>query len=406
MKVCLITLGCKVNQAETQKWEKYLHESGYELTNIKEEADFWIINTCAVTQKAEAQSRQIINKAKKLNKKTIVTGCFVELYRKNFLGDNIKFILNSEKESLIRYFSPIFKNNNLNLSRHRAIVKIQDGCNHFCSYCIVPFLRGNPKSVPVNKVLEEIRDYERIGIKEIVLSGINIGLYGIDSEENITLNSLILEILERTSIPKIRLSSIEINHINDEFLDVIKDNRICKHLHIPLQHGSNRILTLMNRKYTIEQYIDVLQKIFKLYPEISIGTDVIIGFPTETKEDFNKTLQLIEEIGFSYLHVFTYSKRPYTKASEFREDLSSKEKKDRKEVLLKISRMKRANYIKKFINKNVEAIIENKKNNLFSATSDNYIKCLVNGKNLIKGSLVKIKIKESNNEYAIGEVIN
>ena len=405
MKICFITYGCKVNQAEAQKWEKYLKKVGYEVTNVKEEADCWIINTCAVTHKAEIQSRQIINKAKKLGIKAIVTGCYVEL-NKNLNEDSIKFIPNFEKDNLIKYFKSLTKSNNLNLSRHRAIIKIQDGCNNFCSYCIVPYLRGKPRSVTVNEIINEIKDYESMGIKEVILSGINLGLYGIDFGKKFSLNDLILKILTDTSIPKIRLSSIEINHIDDELLEILKNSRVCKHLHIPLQHGSDRILSLMNRRYTSEQYLETIKKIYKMFPDISIGTDVIVGFPSESEDDFNKTIKLIEKIKFSYLHVFTYSKRPLTNSSEFPEHISQEIKKKRSEYLIEISKRKKTEYIRKFVNKKIEVIIEREKNGLFSGTSDNYIKCLFKGKNLETGNIVNIKVTGIENEQALGKVIN
>ncbi|MGB9678315.1 MAG: MiaB/RimO family radical SAM methylthiotransferase, partial [Candidatus Ratteibacteria bacterium] len=320
MKVCFITYGCKVNQAESQRWEKRLRLRGYTITTNPEEAEIWIINTCAVTHKAEVQSRQIINKAKKLGKKAFVTGCYVELCRPKE-SENLKVFLNSEKDNIINNLKPLDKTETLNILRHRAIVKIQDGCNQYCSYCIVPYLRGKPRSYRFEEILKEINDYTAMGIKEIVLSGINIGLYGEDLENKMSLNGLLKIILKKTSGFRIRLSSIEVNHIDDEFVEIISDHRICKHLHIPLQHGSDRILKLMNRPYDSTQFCGIIEKILKKYPKLSIGTDIIVGFPSETEEDFKKTLELIEKTEFSYLHVFSYSKRPFTKASTMCEDI-------------------------------------------------------------------------------------
>lgn len=403
MKISFITFGCKVNQSETQKWEKLLKLRGYEIVNNPAEADVWIINTCAVTHKAEVQSRQAINKAKKLGKKALVTGCYVELAKLKD-NENIKVLLNFEKDSLINHFRQINKSKDLNISRHRAIIKIQDGCDHFCSYCIVPFLKGKPRSYGTDEIINEILHYESLGIKEIVLSGINIGIYGKDLE-NISLKELIKLILQKTSIPKIRLSSIEINYIDDELLEVISDKRICKHLHIPLQNGSNRILSLMNRPYTVEEFIDKIERVLSFYPEIAIGTDIIVGFPSETEEDFKKTLQLIEKTNFSYIHVFTYSQRPFTKASEMPEQIPENLKKARATTLLEIAEKKRNDYIKRFVGKELEAIIENQKNNLFSATSDNYIKCLIKECNLSSGSLVKILITGTDGKYAFAKIL-
>lgn len=405
MRICFITYGCKVNQAESQKWEKLLKMKGYSITADEQDADCWIINTCAVTHKAEVQSRQIINKAKKLGKKAIVTGCYTELCRPEE-SESIKVISNFEKERLTEQFPVLNETHGLNISRHRAIVKIQDGCNHFCSYCIVPYLRGKPRSYRIEEILNEIKGYESMGIREIVLSGINMGLYGADSENKINLKYLLKVILKETSYFRIRLSSIELNYIDDEFLDIISDRRICKHLHIPLQHGSDRILSLMNRPYTVIQYMEKIEKIMRLYPGIAIGTDVIAGFPSETEEDFRKTLELIEKTGFSYVHVFTYSERPFTKASKMPEQIPHDIRKERTKYLIETAKRKKVEYIKRFIDSELEVIVENKKNDLFSATSDNYIKCLIDKEELIMGDLVKVTLRDIYGEYAIADTVN
>lgn len=405
MRICFITYGCKVNQAESQKWEKLLKMKGYSITADEQDADCWIINTCAVTHKAEVQSRQIINKAKKLGKKAIVTGCYTELCRPEE-SESIKVISNFEKERLTEQFPVLNETHGLNISRHRAIVKIQDGCNHFCSYCIVPYLRGKPRSYRIEEILNEIKGYESMGIREIVLSGINMGLYGADSENKINLKYLLKVILKETSYFRIRLSSIELNYIDDEFLDIISDRRICKHLHIPLQHGSDRILSLMNRPYTVIQYMEKIEKIMRLYPGIAIGTDVIAGFPSETEEDFRKTLELIEKTGFSYVHVFTYSERPFTKASKMPEQIPHDIRKERTKYLIETAKRKKVEYIKRFIDSELEVIVENKKNGLFSATSDNYIKCLIDKEELIMGDLVKVTLRDIYGEYAIADTVN
>ncbi len=404
MKICFITYGCKVNQAETQKWERLLTARGYISTNNPEEANLWIINTCAVTHKAEIQSRQIINKAIKLGKRAFVTGCYVELCKvKN--SESLKVVSNFEKDNIINKFDYINRSESLKMSRHRAIIKIQDGCNQYCSYCIVPYLRGKPRSYNMEQIMKEIKYYESIGIKEVVLSGINIGLYGIDYENKINLNCLLKVILKETSGFRIRLSSIEVNHIDQEFLEIISDNRICKHLHIPLQHGSDRILNLMNRRYNALQFSQTIEKIFKLYPDISVGTDIMVGFPSETEDDFRKTLQLIEKTGFSYLHVFTYSKRPFTKASEMTEQIPENIKKQRSNYLIEVGKIKKLEYIKKFIGSELEVIIENKKNGFFSGTSDNYIKCFVDEKEVVAGNIFKVVINNTDGEYALGTLI-
>ncbi|GAB6184405.1 tRNA (N(6)-L-threonylcarbamoyladenosine(37)-C(2))-methylthiotransferase MtaB [Thermodesulfovibrio hydrogeniphilus] len=401
MKVSLITYGCRVNQAEFQQLEKYLKQAGYEITENSEEADCWIINTCAVTHKAEIQSRQIINKAIKLGKKCFVTGCYAELYEKKLKEKKLTLISNYEKDSLASLFPPIATKEILpQLKRHRAIVKVQDGCNQFCSYCIVPYLRGKPKSYNADEVLKVIKEYEDMGIKEIVISGINLGLYGKDIKNQLNLNKLLKLILKNSNQCKIRLSSLNVNFIDEEFLEIISHPRICKHLHIPLQSGSDKILNLMRRPYNREKFIKTLDKIFKLYPEIAIGTDVIVGFPSENEADFKDTKKLIEDAEFAYLHVFTYSTRPLTLASKFSEQIPEPIKKERTNQLLEIAKSKKKSYIEKFIGKELEVIVENKKNDLSTGTSDNYIKCIFKKNQVVSGSLVKGKVVQTDDEHA------
>ncbi len=404
MPICFITYGCKVNQAEAQKWELVLRSYGYEITDSIERADIWIINTCAVTHKAENQSRKIINKAKEFGVKAIVTGCYVTLKNLKTKEEKLIFLSNSEKDKVIHEFKPLFKSYKLNLSRHRAIVKIQDGCDHFCSYCVVPYLRGRPKSIPKEQIIDEIENYHQIGIKEVILSGINLGLYGKDFKE-LNLKVLLKEILKNTQIPKIRLSSLEVNHIDDEFLEILGERRICKHLHIPLQHGSNRILQLMNRRYNIKSFEEKIKKIVKLYPKISIGTDIIVGFPSETNEDFQEMTNVIKALNFSYLHVFPYSNRPNTYSSRIKDQVSEDIKKDRTEILMQIAKELKEQYMKQFIGQNIEVIIESKKSGFYTGTSDNYIKCVIEENNLVSKDLIEIKVTKIRDHFAYGKIL-
>lgn len=405
MTVCFITYGCKVNQAEAQKWELILRSYGYKVTNKKENADIWIINTCAVTQKAENQSRKIIKKAEEFGIEALITGCYVTLANLTNRNGNLKFFTNHDKNKIINEFKPLYETNSLTFLRHRGIIKIQDGCDHYCSYCIVPYLRGNPLSIPKDEVISEINKYEDMGINEIVLSGINLGLYGKDLK-NLNLNILLKEILKKTNISKIRLSSIEINYINDEFLEIIGDNRICKHLHIPIQHGSDRILKIMNRAYNTKCFENIFKKIVKLYPNISVGTDIIVGFPFETEKDFDNTVNLIRDLNFSYLHVFPYSSRSLTEAAKYKEHLKEDLKKIRTEILLNLGKELKEKYIRSFIGKEIDVIVESKKSRFFTGTSDNYIKCVLENENLIPGNLIKILIKRVEDCMAHGSVVN
>lgn len=408
MKVCFITYGCRVNQAESQWWEIKLGESGYEICYNTDEADVWIVNTCAVTHKAEAQSRQLINRAKKLNKRAVITGCYVDFSGIKGKERNITFLPNAEKDFLLNLFEKRSSQpHSSTLFRHRAIVKVQDGCNNFCSYCIVPYVRGKPKSKNIERVIEEIDDYVARGINEIVLSGINLSLYGADlGDGKPKLNRLITKILEWTKIERLRLSSLEVNHVDSDFLELLDSPKICKHLHIPLQSGSDRVLKLMNRPYTAKHYVKKIERILERFPEISIGTDVIVGFPSESDEDFRETLKVLNQLPFSYIHVFTYSRRPKTLAFQMKEQLREPIKRSRAQIVGQLGFEKRLKYLERFLNRTLKVVVENKKNGLYQGTSDNYIKCAFEGDGIKAGDLVEVKVERVDSTIAIGSVVN
>ena len=337
MKVGFYTLGCKVNSYETEFLINEFKKKGYEIVDFNDHADIYIINTCSVTNTADQKSRKIIREACK-NKGAIVVvmGCYSQVKSdviKEIEGVSI-IIGNKDKNKVVEYVENYIKDKDefINIQKienatfddmfiekfenhTRAFVKIQDGCNNYCSYCIIPYTRGNVRSKEKNFVIDEVKALASNGYKEIVLTGIHTGHYGQDLKEY-DFSDLLLELEKIDGIERIRISSIEIVELSDKFLEVLKSSKkIVDHIHIPLQSGCDKILKLMNRRYDMKYYIDKINKIKKIRPNIAITTDVIVGFPNETDEDFKETVNNIKKIGFTELHVFPYSKREGTKAA-------------------------------------------------------------------------------------------
>lgn len=406
------------------RMEHALNKAGHQIVDMSGGPDLCIINTCTVTSKADYQSRQIINRALKNNSKVIVTGCYAELNNeqlKKIHGD-IKIVKNNEKSNVINII--LQKNSSNNevvadqhsitpslhystiLSRHRPIVKVQDGCNYSCSYCAIPMARGRSRSVAVDDVVNEIKLYESMGYKEIVLTGIHLGTYGLDLKPKKSLSILLDIILKNTNIPRIRISSLEIREIDDELLELLSDDRVCKHLHVPLQSGDDNILKLMNRTYSVEDFTSGVEKIIKKLPDIAIGSDVIVGFPGEGESEFNNTKQLIESVPFSYLHVFPYSQRPGTKAMTLSGQVAGSIKKERVAILREIGMLKKRDFIRKNIGKTLGIIVEDRCYAGLIGTAGNYIKVTLKGDNDIKaGMLVNAHILGYKDDIATGSLV-
>src|SRR5208283_843434 len=324
------------------------------------------------------QSRQLIYRALRNNAKVIVTGCYSELNAEEIkkIGASIDIIKNSEKDSII---SKLTNYNESDLCvdnrypRQRPIVKVQDGCNFSCSYCAIPIARGKSRSESYEEIINKINEYDASGYKEVVLTGIHLGAYGLDLRLKKSFSDLLRGILQETSMTRIRLSSLGINEINDDLLAVISDSRICKHLHIPLQSGDDSILKKMNRTYSASVFINRLEIIAEMFPDIAIGTDVITGFPGEGEESFLKTCRFIEAAPFSYVHVFPYSTRPGTMAASFNDQITDIVKKHRVNVLKTIGDSKRSDYLIRHMNKPLQILIEIRTTEGYVGTSANYI---------------------------------
>jgi len=409
------TLGCKTNQYESDRLTKELILSGWDKVSEKDNPDVCLVNTCTVTKQADRKSRQILRKliSKNPDSKVIAMGCYVNRDRKELeeLKGIFKLFTNEEKLNLFDILNDIFygykksstilsrtKPKFLDFSFHtRGLVKIEDGCDNFCTYCIVPYVRGKPVSRKKDKIINEINYLVTEEVNEVVLTGINIGTYGKDFEKETNLTNLIKEILEKTKIFRIRLSSIEINDISSALINLfLKNSRLCPHLHIPLQSGSNRVLKMMRRNYNIRQFQEKVNKIRLKIPEIAITSDLIVGFPGEEQKDFKSSLKMMKRLNFSKVHVFRYSERPLTIAAGMDNKLSSDIIKERSKKALELADKLRSRYLKSNIEKKVNVLIENisEDNNIRRGTSENYIKVNFEDKISKKGEIVNVLLQE------------
>ncbi len=408
MKIAVLTLGCRTNQAESSNIQQSLQAIGHETVDSASDAEICIINTCSVTSSADYQSRQLISRAIKAGAKVIVTGCYSELNTQSLADNrsNVKIIPNADKGNIISLIpanSSQLASTAYNISRHRPIVKVQDGCNNECSYCIIPRARGRSVSVDPHKVLDEVAHYHQLGFEEIVLSGIHLGIYGRDFSPELNLAKLLKLLLVKTNAMRLRLSSIEIGEVSDELLEVLHDCRICRHLHLPLQSGDDAILKIMNRTYESSDYVRAFRNISNRFDNMALGTDIIAGFPGEDYDRFMNTVKLCDSLPFSYLHVFPYSSRPGTRASLLKEQLPSSEKKLRVSQLRAISSRQRVAFIEKNIGYEHEMLVESQSKDVITGTTSNFIRVRVlRDPSLSAGSLVRVRITGIEGEMALG----
>ncbi len=403
----ICTLGCKVNSYESESYYQQLIKLGYVYRDFKEVADIYIINTCTVTDTASAKSRKMIQRCARLNPKAYlcVVGCYAQT-SKDLLKDKyqIDLIIGSQqKDKLVEFLvsgvketdlvkplvSPVFESLTVDSFKHtRAYLKIQDGCNQYCSYCIIPYARGKERSLALNAAINEANKLA-LNHQELVLAGIHTGRYGGDNNTNLV--ELLKELIKIEGLKRIRLSSIEVNEISDELISLFKESsKLARHLHIPLQSGSDDILKVMNRPYTCLEYFDKIVKIREALPNISISTDVIVGFPGEDQEEWLNSKAFIEKCNFSFLHVFPFSKRKFTKAFDMVNQVSDYDKKERVNELLAHSKEQLTKYASSFVGKEVEVLIEDGKKGYCSE----YLVVNLLQEDL-KNSLVKVIVKDS-----------
>ena len=428
-KVAFYTLGCKVNQYETESLKKQFVDNGFETAEFEEYADIYVVNSCTVTSIADKKTRNMLRRAKKLNEDSVViaTGCYAQTNGEELSKiEEIDYVVgNTDKNAIFNLITKIEREETLpklivkNIfdekiyeeiefstlrEMSRAYIKIQDGCNNFCSYCKIPFARGGNRSRKLNSILEEVETLAKDGFKEIILIGINLGAYGEDLEEEFTLEDVLENCCKIEGIERIRLGSIYPDKINDRFINLLKtEKKMMPHLHISLQAGDDEILKLMKRKYKRAEVIEVLSKLKKEVPNIEFTGDVIVGFPHEKENNFLNTYNLIEEIIFSDLHIFQYSDREKTLASIYEEKVDSKTKKDRADRLEALREEMYKKTREKYLNKEVKVLIEEIKHKKAYGYTENYIKVQINNFQGSVNEIKNIEIKELLKGMLIGE---
>lgn len=401
MKVAVLTLGCKVNKYESDALIFELKSRGIDATDNLEESDAYIINTCAVTNEAERKSRQMIERARKFNPNAeiYVMGCASQNRPVQFEDRNVKMIIGTAGKKKIvdelshsgthlfelptAYEDDLFSAQSLT----RAFIKIQDGCDHFCSYCIIPYLRGRSRSRSLESIVSEVEKLPD-DVKEVVLVGIDVSDFKIDGKKGL---GELLQTLDKYG-KRLRLSSMEDSLIDEEFLKVLSTlKNFCPHFHLSLQSGCDNVLKKMNRHYTTDEFASSVALIRKYFPLAGITTDIIVGFPTETEEDFEETLKFVERVKFSQLHIFPYSKRDGTAASKLYKDLSGKVKNERVKRLEDLGDRLKTEFLRE--NKTGKVLIEAKNGDYFDGYTENYIKCYVSG-DLKVGEIVDVQIEK------------
>ena len=410
MKVGICSLGCKVNIYESELVTNILKNNNYTVVDFEDKADIYIINTCSVTNESDKKSRKMINRAKKNNPAAIiiVMGCYSQVNAEDIdvdivLGNKDKskiveiieeYIKTKQKKKIIYDLTKVdFEKMEItNFDSHtRAFVKIQDGCNAFCSYCIIPYVRGRVRSKDPEDVIKEVTTLVEKGYKEIVLTGIHTGRYGTDI--NTTLEELLNKLVNIPNIYRIRLSSIEINEITPGIKELLKENKVmAKHLHIPLQSGSNKILKLMNRRYNKEEFLSMVDNLRDI-PDISLTTDLIVGFPNEGEEEFNETIDTLKKIGFTKIHTFPYSKRKGTPAATMDNQVSPEEKKRRVHRILDLSNKYEHNFYESKIGKIYDGVVEIHSNGTTIVHTSNFIPVIINDV-VEEGTIVNVKIEK------------
>lgn len=423
MKVGICSLGCKVNIYESEVATDLLKKGGYEIVPFEDKADIYIINTCSVTNESDKKSRKMINRAKKNNSEAIIVvmGCYSQVSSDDIEADIIlgnkdkskiveilnDFIRDRESKKIIYDLSSVeFEKMEIShFDNHtRAFVKIQDGCNAFCSYCIIPYTRGRVRSKNKEDVIEEVSRLVKDGYKEIVLTGIHTGRYGIDI--NSSLYELLCELVKIPNIYRIRLSSIEINEVTPEIIDLYKNNKImARHLHVPLQSGSNKILKLMNRRYNKEEFMKMIDKLREI-DDISLTTDLIVGFPNETDDDFEETMDTLKKIHFTKIHTFPYSRRRGTVADKMDGHISGDIKKKRVHEVTELSNEYENEYYKSKISKVYDGVVERHNNGLVVVHTSNFIPVIIDDNdNIENNSIVNVKIERVDGLNVYGRVV-
>ena len=441
--VAFHTLGCKVNSYESEAMLEIFKKRGYETIDFESPADIYVINTCTVTNTGDSKSRQMIRKAHRTNPEAVicVVGCYSQVASEEITGiEGVSVVLGTQHRASIVDFVEEYKSthkqivkieNVMKVSRFedlsihafenktRAFLKIQDGCNNFCTYCIVPYVRGRERSREPKDIINEVKKLAEQGYKEITLLGQNVNSYlrnekekGIEFEQYEGVNSfatLLRAINKIDGIERIRFVSPHPKDFTDDVIEAIRNcEKVCKLVHLPLQSGSSEVLKVMNRKYTKEQYLNLVDKIREKIPNVRFTTDIIVGFPGETEEEFNETYEFLKEIKFYKMHIFKYSPRKGTKAAQMKQQIDGAKKEERSHKLIELSDENEKSYNKKYVGKTVEVLFEEKKDNYYKGHTKNYLLAYLSEENVkdikIENQIIKVKCIEGTKEHILVEM--
>jgi len=423
--VAFHTMGCKLNFSETSTISRDFIQQGFKKVNYRDKADIYVINTCSVTENADKEARKLVRQAKRRNPDSSVAiiGCYAQLKPDEIanldgvdmvLGAEEKFnILNHIDKMAMSQDTTVFNSNIENLKnfkpsysigeRTRSYLKVQDGCDYTCSFCTIPLARGKSRNADVITTIQKAREIESYGVKEIVLTGVNVGDFGSNGDE--TFLDLISKLDSLENIERIRISSIEPNLLNEEIIEFCcSSNLFMPHYHMPLQSGSNKLLKAMRRRYDREHYRHKVNLIKSLDPSACIGADVIVGFPGETDDDFLDTYNFIKDLDLAYLHVFSYSERENTDAKNYENSVPKTKRAERSKVLRNLSNKKRQNFQEEYLNRARDVLFESMKGGYAFGYSDNYIQVKVPGSPALVNSIHSVNLKKVNGEVVLGEL--
>ena len=434
-RVSFYTLGCKVNQYETNGMAQKFQESGYEIVDVEQDiSDICVVNTCTVTNMSDRKSRQILRRVKLQNKDAIIVaiGCYAQVAKKELENmPEIDLVLgNEQKKDIVKYVEKFLQEQeSLNklikvddimnqtefddmgqityTEKTRAVIKVQDGCNQFCSYCIIPYARGRIRSRNLESIIKEINLIAKNGIKEVVITGIHVASYGKDFNNENGLIELLEEINKVEGIKRIRLGSLEPKIMTEFFLKrLVKLEKICHHFHLSLQSGCDETLKRMNRKYNTQEIKEIVARIRRYYDDVILTTDIIVGFPGETQEEFEKTYEFLEEIKLYKMHVFQYSQRKGTRAAIMPNQVNGNIKEERSRKLIELSNKMQKKYNESYIGKKVEVLFEDKEGEYYKGHTQNYIMVKYKTNENLENKIKTVEISTANVEYVESNITN
>ena len=421
LRVAIETHGCKLNQADSGTLATEFASAGFEVVAENMPVDVYVVNSCTVTHVADGKARQALRSARRRhpNATIVATGCYAQRSPDDLrqLSEVDLVLGNTEKATLVRHvvdwaddeIVPCATGDDLQATsptaaRTRAMVKIQEGCNQVCAYCIVPKVRGRERSIPADEIIRNINDYVSRGYKEVVLTGTQLGSYGFDLQV-IDLGRLIRQVLSRGEMSQLRVSSLQAQEINHQLLALWSDNRLAPHFHLALQSGSDAILKRMRRRYSIQRYLDAVDDIRRDVPDVSITTDVIVGFPGETDDDFEATYHLCEQIGFASMHVFPYSSRPGTSAAHFGDDVPPQVKSERVQRLIALSKVQETKHRDQFVGTIRPVLWESRKIDRWVGLTDNYLRVSTNSDRDLANEITQARLVRLNGTWIVGEIV-